>query len=294
MAGTLNKGSLVKGTSGSGGGGSASFPTIVTDSGSSLPSASGYQLNDTFLNTSDKKIYKATSNSYELNTNAQIITYSGTTPLTLNNVSGVANGFVMLYGNGSYSWTYLERAFATNTVDWKGEREYKVHFKKTSQGTNDAYYILFAISQTYQYSTSKTVCFVIKNSKLYINETASGMGGVSQLVAPTLLVDYELEVDKEYYVSFLKKTDGKVETKIYEGGYEQTLVASNTIDTQIEDITTSYGSDPVSIEYGAYWRGTNNNYGYGFNGDIYLLDSTGDFLKASKEPRLDFGHSIIG
>ena len=52
-----------------GGGGSSSFPIIVKNSGSSLPSASGYQEGDTFLNTSDKKIYKTEVNGYELNTN---------------------------------------------------------------------------------------------------------------------------------------------------------------------------------------------------------------------------------
>lgn len=46
---------------------SASFPTIVTDSGSSLPSASGYQEGDTFLNTSDKKIYKTSADGYGIN-----------------------------------------------------------------------------------------------------------------------------------------------------------------------------------------------------------------------------------
>lgn len=50
-----------------GGGGSSSFPTIVTDSGSSLPSASGYQVGDTFLNTSDKKIYKTSADGYGIN-----------------------------------------------------------------------------------------------------------------------------------------------------------------------------------------------------------------------------------
>ena len=88
MAGTLNKGSLVKGTGGSGGGGSASFPTVVTDSGSSLPSASGYQLNDTFLNTSDKKIYKTELVNYSL---ASDITNVGSLDVSTNEISGFSS-----------------------------------------------------------------------------------------------------------------------------------------------------------------------------------------------------------
>ena len=50
MAGTLNKGSIVKNPKSSGGGGSARFPTIVTSSGSSLPvDLTGYNEGDTFL-----------------------------------------------------------------------------------------------------------------------------------------------------------------------------------------------------------------------------------------------------
>ena len=46
---------------------SSSFPTTVTSSGSSLPATTGYSVGDTFLNTSDKKIYMASASGYELN-----------------------------------------------------------------------------------------------------------------------------------------------------------------------------------------------------------------------------------
>ena len=49
--------------------GYVAFPTIITNSGNTLPSAASYQVNDTFLNTTDKKIYTLNSFSeYSLNT----------------------------------------------------------------------------------------------------------------------------------------------------------------------------------------------------------------------------------
>lgn len=78
----------INGFGGNGGGGGASFPTIVTDSGSSLPSASGYQLNDTFLNTSDKKIYKAEVVNYSL---ASDITNVGSLDVSTNEISGFSS-----------------------------------------------------------------------------------------------------------------------------------------------------------------------------------------------------------
>ena len=49
--------------------GYVAFPTIITNSGNTIPSAASYQVNDTFLNTTDKKIYTLNSFSeYSLNT----------------------------------------------------------------------------------------------------------------------------------------------------------------------------------------------------------------------------------
>ena len=43
-------------------------PNAVTNSGATLPATTGYSLGDTFLNTSDKKLYTAEANVYSLNT----------------------------------------------------------------------------------------------------------------------------------------------------------------------------------------------------------------------------------
>lgn len=286
MAGTLNKGSLVKGTGGSGGG-SASFPTVVTDSGSSLPAASGYQLNDTFLNTGDKKIYKTVADSYEFDTNAQITT-DNVTPVTIDYVTGIASGFYYRFTGSSFQYSYVTKSgLSNNDFGWKEEKQYKVHFKRTSTGTTDTRYMLLGIQIKTGYSSSYFVGIQIINSKLYMN----GINASTEQVAPFMLVDYELEVDKEYYVTVHKKSNGKIETIIYKDGYEQTILSSNIVDNPISDVTP-YSSNAVTISCGAFPRGTDNSRGEGFNGDIYLLDTTTDYLKPSSSLSWDSGTSI--
>jgi len=270
-----------------GGGGSSSFPTIVTDSGSSLPvDLSGFEWQDTFLNTSDKKIYKAKADGYELNTNAEIYTIT-TTPLTIDYSSGVASGFALYYGSGGYQLTCLLKKRLSSDFAWAGEKEYKIHFKRNSTGSANIRYLLFATASKVSYSLTKYIGVQIINSKLYISE----ISGSSEDVAPFMLVDYELEANKEYYIKLSKKSNGKIETTIYENGYDQTMLATNIVDNQIEDITPMSATE-TTLWCGAFWRGTDNSLGIGFNGDIYLLDTTGDFLKASSELSWDSGTSI--
>lgn len=99
---TVYLGSAVDPGSGGGGGGSSSFPTIVTDSGSSLPSASGYSVGDKFLNTSTKKIYTPVANGYIANTNATITATtidwdSGTDIIANTEYADKTNGKLYLY-----------------------------------------------------------------------------------------------------------------------------------------------------------------------------------------------------
>lgn len=268
-------------------------PITVTDSGNALPSTSGYVLHDTFLNTTDKKIYGTLANAYELNDNSQIST-TNTTPVAIDYVTGIANNFSFNFNVNQYSYSYLARiGVSSDSFRWVGDRDYRVHFKITSQGTTNAKYMLFGIGHSVGYGSSYIVGVLIQDSKLYINELSSGIGGVSLTVNPVELINYTLEINKEYYLRLLKKSNGEVETVIYEDGYDQTILARNTVSPQINDITTSYGDNPVSLYFGGYWRGSNNDWGYGFNGDIYLLDSMGEFLKPVSQLIWDNGTPII-
>lgn len=190
MAGTMNKGSLIKGTGGSGGGGSASFPIVVTSSGSSLPSASGYQEGDTFLNTSDKKIYKAELVNYSL---ASDITNVGSLDVSTNEISGFS------------TTKYL----SSNRYD-TSVNNINIHFKTGNDVTSDQ----TILSQGYGSSYSILTAVQFGNRKLKIDSTVV----YSNLVANT---EYNIEGhislnsdDNYYYFYGTLKENGVVVTTI--------------------------------------------------------------------------------
>lgn len=267
MAGTLNKGSLVKGTGGAGGG-SASFPMIVTDSGSSLPSASGYQLNDTFLNTTDKKIYKTVADGYVFNTGVSGNT--GYVDLTTGILSSQIN-----YG--------LSRNTGSACM-WTGDKEFNVHFKLTSFGEDENFeYYIFLTGTGASYPDE--LSFFIKNKKLYIRYYYYS-GSDATVDNKELIFNYELQLNTEYFFK-ITKTGNSATAKLFTGNYEETLVASNTLVTQ----NWAHGSS----SYAATWFGSprNNNVGKPFTiGDIYLVDTSGEFLKPNTDLFWDNGTSL--
>ena len=91
----------------SGGGGSSSFPTIVTDSGSSLPATTGFSYNDTFINTTDKKLYTLNSPSkYAVNTSGfDFLNIGATFNDTTGTFSGFSSGMVSIVPKNTTSFT---------------------------------------------------------------------------------------------------------------------------------------------------------------------------------------------
>ena len=251
MLGTLNKGSLIKGTGGSGGGGSASFPTVVTDSGSSLPvDLSGYQVGDTFLNTSDKKIYKAVIDSYALNIGV-------TNNATFDSSTGIVSGF---YAN---NWQDLGNVFKRFT--WTGDLTFQVKFKFTSANSGDRCIIDFNIDYN---APGNGVAFFLTNGKLhYVRYTDLNPGYTKN--TDLELIDYTLEVNKEY-VLVIRKTGTSC---IVDLQFDNTIISSN------------------SFEVPSTLNGTNNYVCLGTkkaivyvpftNGYIYLGETSGDFVTAS-------------
>lgn len=268
------------------------FPTILTNSGDTLPvDLSSYQLNDTFLNTTDKKIYTATASSYELNTGSTIRT-DNAEAATINYQNGIAEGFSFDYSvYTSYKYSYITRNDLSDDFSWKDNREYRLHFKLTSSGNTDNRYILFSIIKALGVYSSKAVIIQVINSKLYISNMALGASS-TEIVSPVLLLDYELSLNKEYYVQIIKNSNGTVETKLSETGYEINVIADDIINPQIEDFG-NYSSNNVSLNYGATFRGTNSYLGYGFLGQIYLLDTTGEVLKEASGLIWDNGIDLV-
>ena len=87
----MKKGSGLNFAAGGSGGGGSSFPTIVTNSGSSLPATTEFSYNDTFINTTDKKLYTLNSPSkYAVNTSGFDFLNIGA---TFNDITGTFSGF---------------------------------------------------------------------------------------------------------------------------------------------------------------------------------------------------------
>lgn len=247
-----------------GGGGSSSFPITVTDSGSSLPvDLSGYNEGDTFLNTSDKKIYTVGEGvvTYKNNTNV----YSS--GVSVNLTTGIASTFT--------SSNYIYRTVGNSGNEWSGSGvKYQVHFKITSfSGWSDTKYhpIIRSVSQ-YQISDNATAV-AIKQKELYL---VLGYKNSSTISRETKLFDYELLENTEYYFTITKNGTSAF-AELFVGGYDGILVASGNIETE-NWVTTASGRD-TSIRYGLNIElGSSSVWENIIDGEIYLLDSSGELL----------------
>lgn len=292
-----------------GGGGSSSFPIIVTDSGSSLPSASGYQEGDTFLNTSDKKIYGAKYDGYELNTgttnsrfSSQGIDYGDY--VTINKYTGVASGFY--YSNSSFiEYNSLYRGSLTD-LRWKGEKEYKVHFKLTLNpaGWHNLFYISNSVGYAQYGENSDIITVGLYNGKLYIQafhlSSSMGSGSYTTIKERIEILDSAFQNNTEYYITIKKKDSiGTIETSVSSTSYTENIIETKITETTINDVA-DYSSNSTYFYYGfkspynsQYVSDYISNYGSLFTiGEIYLLDSSGEFLKQSSDLVWDSGTSL--
>ena len=281
-----------------GGGGGASFPTTVTSSGSSLPSASGYQEGDTFLNTSDKKIYKTeeTITGYSLATGVSNGNWQGSN-VSVDLDTGVASNFL---SGSAYNYFYKTNV----NKRWNGVQEYNVHFKITATPSSSTLYNIFVIFNQTSSSNRTNVAVGIKDNKLQIqcfSSYSDGGGGGSylQIVAPKEILDFALEQNIEYFLTIKKKdSSGTIETSISTTNYTENILATQTTETGIEDVSSSY-STTCNFFYGQLWKYNGSydttlyNYGYSFIiGQVYLGDSSGEFVVAETGLSWDSGTSL--
>ena len=248
-----------------GGGGSSSFPTIVTDSGSSLPvDLTGYSVGDTFLNTTDKKIYKAGTDGYELATGVT------NTNITVDLTTGVATGF-----------SAFNQIRKTGDI-WTGTKTYDIHFKiGTGTLETDKYYPIYVL-YAHAYGNGRDIYVAIKNKQIYLAFWRYG-SGVYTLEEEHKLFDYEIQFDTEYYIRLSKNATTTV-ASISTVGYEGTQIETNTI-TTVDDF---YTGTPT-----AYLVTTGiNNYLIPITLSVYLADTTSDWLIPSTTLSWDSGTDI--
>lgn len=242
---------------GSGGGGSASFPTIVTDSGSSLPATTGFNDGDTFLNTSDKKIYKTEVNGYVANSNTTI-----TSGIDVDYNTGIANfiGQQAVYCqrtiNLSESWN--NSGSATKT--------YYCKFKISSLNTNKPIFRL--TSSNYGGPGSDSAEFAVEtDNKIHHIRYESYYS--TTVLSDVAILDTTLEVDTIYVLKIQKTGTDCVAQLTLE---DNTVIEEKTFTT-----TNVSGSYPYNYIY--YGNGyIDTGYPYTDNLSIYLLDSYGELL----------------
>ena len=241
-------------SSGNGNKGNSSFPTTVTSSGSSLPSASGYQLNDTFLNTSDKKIYKTEVGGYQFNSD---VTNSNAT-------------FVATSGVAQFPATYSYITRKAIIEQWKGSGvTIRVHFKLNNTPATNQDYLLFKqhISTYGSPGTYYYTSFYIHLGKITLYQNTHSYG-TTVVQDHTTLCNTELETGKEYYLEVVKNGD-TVNVTLSLEGYGINPIETNTAQT-VDNYPTG---GPIN------WSETGYQYGSNFIvGEIYLVDSTGEFV----------------
>lgn len=260
MSGTLNKGSLIKGSGGSGGGG-GSFPIIVTDSGSSLPSASGYQEEDTFLNTSDKKIYKTEIVGYVANTNT-------TLTVDVDYTAGIASGFA---SNKTATRSNLSDLWTSS-----GEQHYKLKFRVSSVTSTPIFNIFGNILPGW--NSLFVGIYIADDNKLHHNIAYYSYGSYSNKLEKKIL-DTEIVADKIYILNITKTGINCTAQLTDENG-----VVLEETSFETENFTSG-----TQITYGSGYVGT---YKYASNLSVYLADSSGELLIPNSNLSWDSGVAL--
>ena len=236
-----------------GGGGSSSFPTIVTDSGSSLPSASSYQIGDTFLNTSTKKIYTPVVNGYIANSNP-----TPNLTATIDYNTGIATGF----GSSDYASRQI-------SPYWIGDdtKNFYVKFKLKDTGVIP---IVTFYGGSYSPSGQDATFFVDGGKIYHIVASIYNVSVSSVTLDKTQILDTILDIDTIYILKIQKTGTNCVAQLTLE---DETVIEEKTFTTvSLSDWSyfgTMFGIGPTS----------SSSYSYAETKlDVYLAESTAQLL----------------
>lgn len=242
----------------------------ITNSGSSLPSASTYSVGDTFLNTTDNKLYTVTAPAWQLNSNVTV-----DTGVSIDLTTGIASGF---HESSSVSTSYYGINRTSAGPGWSGQVQYNIHFKLTSLPSGSNYYTVMSLQ-----GGSYRLDFILSSNGFYVRYAYSYMGPTSYGDYVELFNFSNWQTNKEYFITINKNSDGIVNTSLKETSYNGNILSQG-------ETTYSYTCG-TNLYYGI--RG--NYYGTGDSfsiGQIYLLDSTGEFLIADGALQWDSGVTL--
>lgn len=242
----------------------------ITDSGDSLPSASGYSVNDTFLNKTDKKLYKTLAPSYQLNTN--VTTYKSNTSIgdiTVDLTTGIATGFNYTSSYGSTNYNNINRTSVShtwnnplcihiNTGEYSTSTGYVACLGYSASGNPYYYYLTLSISKASTDSPRKfkLIAFYYWN-------------GSFTTIFSYDLFDITVEANTEYYI-YITHDGEKYISTISSTGYNVDILETSTIEESTSPSTSSiyYGGPSTLGSRSSTYKGMS----------VYLLDSFGDFL----------------
>lgn len=246
-------------------------PVAVTNSGATLPATTGYNLGDTFLNTTDKKLYTTKADSYEWNTNVYHGGY-----LTIDFETGIATNI----GIGQQQDKSLARTLSSENL-WTGNKTYQIKFKPLVLSNQQ--FGLFTITND---SPAPFVCFGIDTDnkiKYCEGSTSYGRASVNKKID---VLNTVLQTNKEYTL-IINKLGSSCEVSLLEYGIE--------IENNSFEVSTSFSSTVNRIEMGlSYFESGYYKYKNMFNyAEVYLLETSWDFLKASGTLVWNSGESLI-
>lgn len=226
----------------------------ITDSGDSLPSATLYSLNDTFLNKTNAKLYTTLAPAYKVNDNVT------NTNITIDLTTGLATGF----NEGTYyKSNYMYRS-TSDTYNWTGNNSHiYFHFSMNSVTDNGSGYM-------WGVTGSGSYCLYIRYNTIehvfYFNYFKY-TGGVWYGYFDYKLFSTQPEINTEYYIHLAKNGNECIAT-LSLTGYDVDIIETGTIPTK--DITISSANMML---------GSNQSrYGVCKNMSVYLLDTSGEFL----------------
>ena len=245
-----------------GGGGSSSFPVTVTSSGSSLPvDLSGYSDGDTFLNTSDKKIYKTEVNGYIANTNT-------TLTADVDYTTGIASGFA---SNKTATRSDLSDLWTSS-----GEQHYKLKFKVSSVTSTPIFNIFGNILPGW--NNLYAGIYIADDNKLHHNIASYSYGAYSNKLEKKIL-DTEIVTDKIYILNITKTGINCIAQ----------LTDENEIVIEETSFETENFTSGTTITYGSGYVGSYKN---ASNLSVYLADSSGELLIPNPTLSWDSGTDI--
>lgn len=227
---------------------------IVTKSGSTLPQPTELKVNDTFLNTTDKKIYTVEC-IYKW---ADDIQQNGT-------IIDFTTGAVTQIGY--YTNVYLRKTYAESL--WYGNKDYKITFKKVN--SNNIGLFTFSGNNYRIGFGTKTIDNAEKIHFTYTRYYSTSYGTGIELIDSIICFDTPIEINKQYTL-LINKVDTTCNISLVADDVVLETNSFTTVNLNLiyEVNMGSYiyegGSMPVKMNY-------LRDYGY-----IYLLDTSFEFL----------------